>query len=255
MQFNISFQHSMNVANVTVIKIFKKALTLFFFWQKFNFANCCFLLSRIIFFFCNFARVYFRELAFFQNFCEYMFSWIAVCQIFREVLFSWIIPKFTKLLLGKINHLKASVVISFSWNASLLSNFCILLSTLREHTWKEKTGAISFFFLLIFSLFVLLVYSLLVSGKRFTLRVFFVISTKLSSILKLFTMLPKKVINVSANLFVISSDFTLFFQYDRFFMENFVCSFPRFSLSRNSFVAQFRINVSFTFTHKCLFSF
>ena len=110
MQFNISFQHSMNVANVTVIKIFKKALTLFFFWQKFNFANCCFLLSRIIFFFCNFARVYFRELAFFQNFCEYMFSWIAVCQSFREVLFSWIIPKFTKLLLGKMNHLKASVV-------------------------------------------------------------------------------------------------------------------------------------------------
>ena len=60
----------------------------------------------------------------------------------------------------------------------------------------------------------------------------------------------KKVKNASGNLFVFRRGFTLFCQYDRFFMENFLYSFPKFFLSRNSFVVQFRINVSFRFIYQ-----
>ena len=60
----------------------------------------------------------------------------------------------------------------------------------------------------------------------------------------------KKFKNVSANIVVIRKEFTLFFQYDKLFMENFLYCFPKFFLSRNSFVAQFRINVSFLFIYQ-----
>ena len=59
----------------------------------------------------------------------------------------------------------------------------------------------------------------------------------------------KKVKNVSANL-LLSVGVLPFFQYDRFFMENFFYSLPKLFLSRNSFVVQFRINFSFRFMYQ-----
>ena len=84
-----------------------------------------------------------------------------------EVLFSWIMSNFAKLLLGKVYPLKVPLVIFLYLDmVFLLSNFRILFSTLQEHNWKEKTGALSFTFLLIYIMFWWLEYFLLIPWRR-----------------------------------------------------------------------------------------
>ena len=84
-----------------------------------------------------------------------------------EVLFSWIMSNFAKLLLGKVYPLKVPLVIFLYLDmVFLLSNFLILFSTLQEHNWKEKTGALLFTFLLIYIMFWWLEYFLLIPWRR-----------------------------------------------------------------------------------------
>ena len=84
-----------------------------------------------------------------------------------EVLFSWIMSNFAKLLLGKVYPLKVPLVIFLYLEmVFLLSNFRILFSTLQEHNWKEKTGALLFTFLLIYIMFWWLEYFLLIPWRR-----------------------------------------------------------------------------------------
>ena len=84
-----------------------------------------------------------------------------------EVLFSWIMSNFAKLLLGKVYPLKVPLVIFLYLDmVFLLSNFRILFSTLQEHNWKEKTGALLFTFLLIYIMFWWLEYFLLIPWRR-----------------------------------------------------------------------------------------
>lgn len=86
-----------------------------------------------------------------------------VCQ----VLFSWIMSNFAKLLLGKVYPFKVPLVIFLYLDmVFLLSNFRILFSTLQEHNWKEKTGALLFTFLLIYIMFWWLEYFLLIPWRR-----------------------------------------------------------------------------------------
>ena len=84
-----------------------------------------------------------------------------------EVLFSWIMSNFAKLLLGKVYPFKVPLVIFLYLDmVFLLSNFRILFSTLQEHNWKEKTGALLFTFLLIYIMFWWLEYFLLIPWRR-----------------------------------------------------------------------------------------
>ena len=84
-----------------------------------------------------------------------------------EVLFSWIMSNFAKLLLGKVYPLKVPLVrFLYLDMVFLLSNFRILFSTLQEHNWKEKTGALLFTFLLIYIMFWWLEYFLLIPWRR-----------------------------------------------------------------------------------------
>ena len=153
---------------------------------------------------------------------------------------------------------------SLSWQAFLLSTFCISLAILFLVTYlKEKLNPLARIFLLIFNMLGWLAYFSIALKTGSALFVWLVISLKLLSMLRFFTMVLKKLLNVSAifllSVMVLPCSFSIIDSLRKVFSENRTHCFPKFSIINFQFCCLAAHSNLFSFraasSRKCFFAY